>query len=61
MLLLGLLAYLTVGVLLARKVCPLSWPLGHNAIAVTLLWPWLVAAELVRRVTGKYPRWTPPL
>lgn len=53
--------YLLTGVLIARKVTPMSFPFGRNAVMVTLLWPWPVAAHLVSKVTGKYPSWTPPL
>ena len=27
----------------------------------TLLWPWPVAAEVVKQTTGEYPKWMPPL
>lgn len=59
--LIALLFYLVVGLILAKIACPISFPFGRNSISVTLLWPWPVAAHLVRLVTGKYPKWTPPL
>lgn len=54
-----LLPYILVGLVVAWRTCPLSFPLGMNAVTVTLLWPWPVAAHVVSLLTGKYPRWTP--
>jgi len=35
--------------------------LVQNAYVIWALWPWPIAAHLVRLVTGRYPSWTPPL
>jgi hypothetical protein len=51
--------YLTIGVILAYVLCPISFPFGRNALFVTALWPWPVAAHWVKVFTGKYPSWTP--
>lgn len=50
--------YLVIGLLIARKMHPM---VGHNFVVTTLLWPWPVAAEATKRITGKYPSWTPPV
>ena len=54
------LGYLIVGVALSIKAAPLSWrnPPGNLPLWV-LAWPWPVAAEATKQVTGKYPKWTP--
>lgn len=55
----GALIYLAVGAFVATGI---RMPLfGRNWFAVTALWPWPVAAHVVHRITGKLPRWTPPL
>jgi hypothetical protein len=53
--------YLVIGQTFAYVLCPLSFPFGKNALVVTLLWPWPVAAQWVKIITGKYPSWTPDL
>jgi hypothetical protein len=55
--LLGL--YVLVGLCLACMVMPPALPARRNVLIAVLLWPWPIAAELVRMVTGRYPRWTP--
>lgn len=34
---------------------------GTHLVFFTLLWPWPVAAQITKKVTGEYPTWTPPL
>lgn len=51
--------YLLTGTILAFIITPFSWPFRRNALLVTFLWPWPIAAELVRMLTGRYPPWTP--
>ena len=55
------LIYLGVGVFIAAKTTPMDFPFGRNSLVVAALWPWPVAAHLVKLATGKYPSWTPPL
>lgn len=53
-------AYLAIGIALSVKAAPMSWahPPGNLPFWI-LLWPWPVAAEVVKQITGDYPRWTP--
>lgn len=52
-----LAAYLIIGAAIAWRVLPFS----RTALVVVLLWPWPIAGHLVYKVTGKYPRWMPPI
>lgn len=50
----AVLIYLAIGVGIAAYS-------GTHPIFFTFLWPWAVAAETSKKITGKYPDWTPPL
>ena len=50
-------AYFIVGWLIAWRVSDFS----RNALLLVLLWPIPIAGHLVYVVTGKYPRWMPPI
>lgn len=49
-----LIIYCSIGLLIASYS-------GTHLIFFTFLWPWVIACEVVRFVTGKYPRWGPDL
>jgi len=51
--------YLLAGVVLAAMMLPLEHCVGRHVLVAILLWPWPIAAELVRMITGRYPRWAP--
>jgi len=34
---------------------------GTHLVFFTFFWPWAVAAQAVKKITGEYPSWTPPL
>jgi hypothetical protein len=51
--------YLLVGSLLARKIWPISWPVGRNALVTTAIWPALLYGQAVKERTGSYPKWMP--
>lgn len=57
----AMMLYLYIGFRIARRACPYSFPTGNNAVLVAMLWPWPIAAHCIFKVTGRYPRWTPPL
>lgn len=56
--------YFINGIRLALKITPISAnsrPLGKNALFVIRFWPVLYVAQGIKRITGKYPSWTPNL
>lgn len=61
----AILIYLGIGLAFGWHTTPHSWTWFfhyrgyHNFIAVTLTWPWLLAAIVIHRLTGRWPRWTP--
>ncbi len=50
----ALLIYLAIGLGLASYS-------GTHLAFFTFFWPWAVAAQAVKKITGEYPSWTPPL
>ena len=46
--------YLLVGVVIAIYS-------GTHLYFFTMLWPWAIAAQIVKWITGQYPKWTPQL
>lgn len=51
--------YFVIGLVLAKLIAPYSFPFHINSILITFLWPWFIAAQTVKMITGKYPKWTP--
>lgn len=50
----GALIYVAIGAGIAAYS-------GTRPVFFTFLWPWPVAAQIVKNTTGKYPSWTPNL
>ena len=48
------LIYLAIGLGIALSS-------GTHIFFFTFFWPWPIAAQIVKRITGKYPKWTPAL
>lgn len=53
--------YWLIGEFLALCITPDSWPMKRNAWQVRILWPWLVAAFIAMKITGRVPQWGPRL
>lgn len=48
------LVYCSIGLLVASYS-------GTHLVFFTFLWPWAIAAQVVKQITGRYPNWTPDL
>jgi hypothetical protein len=51
------LAYAAVGVVMASRAAPLSFPFGRNALLVTAAWPLFLLADAQHKATGTFPEW----
>lgn len=48
------IVYCSIGLILASYS-------GTHLVFFMFLWPWAIAAQIVKQITGEYPSWTPPL
>ena len=56
--------YLLIGLALSLKAAPISWKTifqgqPGNVPFWVGLWPWPVAAQAYKYITGEFPDWTP--
>jgi len=61
------LIYIVLGGFISLKAAPVSWGqliklkgVGNIPFWV-IAWPWPVAAQIVKSITGDYPKWAPNL
>lgn len=51
------LAYAAIGIAMASRAAPLSFPFGKNSLLVMAAWPLYLLADAQHKATGKFPEW----